>query len=303
MSSFRTSIGGQAVMEGIAMRGPELTCLSIRRPDGSIYQETVPTKRNKFDKIPILRGVVALFLSLESGYRFLMRSSEVAYPDTEEDKFDLWLKKHFGDDNKVINYIVALLAGLFSIGIFMFLPTFCTGILARLFPILIPYRTVLESILKIFIFILYIYLSSRLDDVARVFKYHGAEHKCIFCYENGEDLTVENVKKHKRFHPRCGTSFTFITLLISIFIFSFVPWNNTFMRVLYKLLCLPIIMGISYEFIRYAGKHDNLLSKVLSIPGLLVQRLTVFEPDETMIEVEISSLKTVIPTDSVMDRL
>ena len=295
MSSFRTSIGGQAVMEGISMRGPEYTCLAVRKPDGSIYKEKSNTIKNRFDKIPIIRGVAALCISLESGYNQLIRSSEIAFPDEGEDKFDLWIKKHFGDNNIIVNYLVALFAGFLSIGLFMFLPTLLTSTITSLLPSLNQFRTILESLLKILIFIGYIYFASKTPDVHRVFQYHGAEHKTIFCYENNEELNVENIKKYGRFHPRCGTSFMFITLLISIFIFSFIPWDSTLKRVLYKLLSLPFIMGISYEFIRYSGKHDNLLSKILSFPGLLIQRLTVFEPDEKMIEVAIASMQEVLP--------
>ena len=295
MGKFKTSIGGQAVIEGIAMRGPEKTCLAIRLPDGSIKTETTATKKNPYLHIPVLRGVIALFLSLESGYRYLMQSSEISFPDMEEDAFDRWIKKHFGESNKVIPAIAAVLAGFLSIAMFVLLPTVITGILAKLLPFLFPIRTVIESLLKMSIFVVYIYFSSKLSDIRRFFQYHGAEHKTIFCYENQEPLTVENVRKYGRFHPRCGTSFTVITLLISIFIFSFVPWTSTILRVIYKLLCLPIIMGISYEFIRYAGAHDNIISKLLSAPGLWIQRLTVFEPDDGMIEVAIASLQEVIP--------
>lgn len=297
MNSFRTSIGGQAVMEGISMRGPELSCLAVRRQDGSIYKEVTRTVKNKYDKIPVIRGVAALVISLTAGYSNLMKSSEIAFPEQEEDKFDQWIKKHFGNDNKIINYLIVLIAFFLSIGLFMFLPTFLTGLITYILPSLIRLRTLIEGILKVLIFVTYIYFSSKMPDVARVFKYHGAEHKCIFCYENCEELTVDNIKKYGRFHPRCGTSFMFITLLISIIIFSFIPWESTIMRVIYKLLCLPLIMGISYEFIRYSGKHDNLLSRILSFPGLLIQRLTVFEPDDEMIETAIEAMKEVIPAD------
>ena len=295
MSSFRTSIGGQAVMEGIAMRGPVYTCLAVRKPDGTIHKEINKTVINRYEKIPVIRGVAALFISLVSGYNQLIRSSEIAFPEEGEDKFDLWIKKHFGDNNKVVNYVVALLAGFLSIGLFMFLPTLLTSLITSIFHFLETFRTVIESILKLLIFICYIFLASKTPDVHRVFQYHGAEHKTIFCYENNEELNIDNIKKYSRFHPRCGTSFMFITLLISILIFSFIPWDSTIRRVLYKLLSLPLLMCISYEFIRYSGRHDNLLSKILSYPGLLIQRLTVFEPDEKMIEVAITAMQEVLP--------
>ena len=178
----------------------------------------------------------------------------------------------------------------------MLLPTVITGLIAKVLPI-DGFKALIEGLLKIAIFLCYLYLVSRMKDIRRVFMYHGAEHKTIFCFEAGEELTVENVRKMGRFHPRCGTSFLFITVLISILIFSFVPWVSTAMRVLYKLLCLPVVMGLSYECIKYAGRHDNLLSRIMSAPGLWVQRMTVFEPEDDMIEVAITAMKAVIPED------
>ena len=178
----------------------------------------------------------------------------------------------------------------------MLLPTAVTGFLARFLPIG-SFKTLIEGVLKIAIFLSYISLVSRMKEIKRVFMYHGAEHKTIFCFESGEELTVGNVRKMKRFHPRCGTSFLFITVLISILIFSFVPWTSTGLRVLYKLLCLPLIMGLSYECIKFAGKSDGIISRILSAPGLWVQRMTVFEPDDDMIEVAIEAMKAVIPED------
>ena len=285
-------------MEGIAMKGPRLTCLAVRQPDGTIRTEISETDRNPFKNIPLLRGVAAMFFALKSGYSFIMRSTDIAFPEgEEEDKFDIWLKDHFGEKtNQAIGIFSAVLAGFLSIAMFVLLPTAVTGLLARFLPI-DGFKTLIEGILKIAIFLSYISLVSRMKEIKRVFMYHGAEHKTIFCFEAGEDLTVENVRKMKRFHPRCGTSFLFITVLISILIFSFVPWGSTGMRVLYKLLCLPLIMGLSYECIKFAGRSDGILSRILSAPGLWVQRMTVFEPDDDMIEVAIEAMKAVIPED------
>lgn len=285
-------------MEGIAMKGPRLTCLAVRQPDGTIRTEISETDRNPFKNIPLLRGVAAMFFALKSGYSFIMRSTDIAFPEgEEEDKFDRWLKDHFGEKtNQAIGIFSAVLAGFLSIAMFVLLPTAVTGLLARFLPI-DGFKTLIEGILKIAIFLSYISLVSRMKEIKRVFMYHGAEHKTIFCFEAGEDLTVENVRKMKRFHPRCGTSFLFITVLISILIFSFVPWGSTGMRVLYKLLCLPLIMGLSYECIKFAGRSDGILSRILSAPGLWVQRMTVFEPDDDMIEVAIEAMKAVIPED------
>ncbi|MBQ2084891.1 MAG: DUF1385 domain-containing protein [Oscillospiraceae bacterium] len=296
--SFKTSIGGQAVIEGISMKGPRLTCLAVREPGGEIRTEISQTPSNPVKDIPILRGVAAMYLALKSGYSFIMRSTDIAFPDgDEEDKFDRWLKDHLGEKmNQTIGLVAAVLAGFLSIALFVLLPTVITGLIARVLPI-DGIKALIEGLLKIAIFLCYLYLVSRMKDIRRVFMYHGAEHKTIFCFEAGEELTVENVRKMGRFHPRCGTSFLFITVLISILIFSFVPWVSTAMRVLYKLLCLPVVMGLSYECIKYAGRHDNLLSRIMSAPGLWVQRMTVFEPEDDMIEVAITAMKAVIPED------
>ena len=253
--SFKTSIGGQAVIEGISMKGPRLTCLAVREPGGEIRTEISQTPSNPVKDIPILRGVVAMYLALKSGYSFIMRSTDIAFPDgDEEDKFDRWLKDHLGEKmNQTIGLVAAVLAGFLSIALFVLLPTVITGLIARVLPI-DGIKALIEGLLKIAIFLCYLYLVSRMKDIRRVFMYHGAEHKTIFCFEAGEELTVENVRKMGRFHPRCGTSFLFITVLISILIFSFVPWVSTAMRVLYKLLCLPVVMGLSYECIKYAGR-------------------------------------------------
>ena len=298
MSKFKTSIGGQAVMEGITMKGPKKTCLAVRLPDGSIKTEITETRQNPAAKLPIVRGVAAMVIALSEGYQHLMDSAENAFPDMEEDKFDLWLKKHFGEKvSSVVGMLAAVLAGFLSVCLFILLPTFLTGLLDKVVP-LGGLKTVVEGLLKVVIFVCYLVAVSRMKEIKRVFSYHGAEHKTIFCYEAGEALTVENVRKHGRFHPRCGTSFLFITVIISILVFSFVPWTSTLMRMLYKLICLPLVMGLSYECIRFAGKHDNLFSRVLSAPGLWVQHLTVFEPDDGMIECAIAAMTAVIPENS-----
>ena len=299
MGKFKTSIGGQAVMEGISMRGPKKTCLAVRLPDGSIMTELSDTMANPFAKIPIVRGVAALFISLKSGYSCLMKSAELAFPEDagQEDKVDAWLREHLGDKaGAAIGAVGAVLGALLSVALFVILPTFITGLIDRMVP-LGGFKAAVEGLLKVCIFIGYLYGVSRIKDIRRVFQYHGAEHKTIFCYEAGEELTVENVRKQGRFHPRCGTSFMFITLIVSIIVFSFVPWTSTALRALYKLLALPLVMGISYEAIKFAGASDGIVSRILSAPGLWVQRLTVFEPDDSMMEVAIAAMKAVIPDD------
>ncbi|MDO4566615.1 MAG: DUF1385 domain-containing protein [Oscillospiraceae bacterium] len=286
---FKTKIGGQAVIEGIAMRGPKQTCLAVRTPEGEIHTELYETKKNKLAKVPVFRGAAAMILSLAAGYKYLMRAADLAFPEEaakeeeSEKKSASWLAPAAG-----------VLGGLMAIALFVLLPTALTGLLARFVP-LDGFKTLIEGFLKILIFIGYLFAVTRLNDIKRVFQYHGAEHKTIACYEHRAPLTVESVRGFSRFHPRCGTSFMFIVILISILVFSFVPWGNTFARVGLKLLCLPLIMGISYEIIQFAGAHDNLLTKILSAPGLWVQRLTAFEPEDDMIEVAIASLIPVLP--------
>ena len=298
MAKFKTSIGGQAVMEGISMRGPEKTCLAVRLPDGTIHTEMSRTQPNPLGRIPILRGVAAMVISLRSGYGCLMRSADLAFPEEDQDdKFTRWVKQRFGQNvGAVIGVVGAVLGVLLSLLLFMFIPAWVTGLIDRFLP-LGGFKALVEGLLKIGIFLLYLTAVSRMEDIRRVFSYHGAEHKTIFCYEDGAELTVENVRKYPRFHPRCGTSFIFITLIISILVFSFVPWTEAWLRVLYKLIALPVVMGLSYECIKFAGSHDGVCSRILSAPGLWVQRLTVFEPDDGMIEVALEAMKAVIPED------
>lgn len=296
---FRTSIGGQALIEGVMMRGPSLLALAVRDPAGEIEVETQPLRPNPVAKIPLLRGVVAFVDSLVLGYRCILRSAEISMTEEEKeedkDKFDLWLEKHFGERaEKAVMTASAVAGGLLAIVLFMILPTFLTGLLAKAVP-LGGFKTLVEGALKLSIFVLYLFVISRMKEVSRLFRYHGAEHKTIATYESDEELTVENVRKNSRFHPRCGTSFLLLVLLISILVFSFVPWHSTLGRVGLKLLLLPVVMGLSYEAIKFAGRHDNPLTRVISAPGLWLQRLTTAEPDDSMIEVAIASVKAVLP--------
>ena len=297
---FKTKIGGQAVMEGIMMKGPEKSCLAVRLPDGSVHTETEPTRKNPAVKIPFVRGAVAMVLNLMDGYRYLMRSSDLAFPeDAEESKtaFDRWLEHKFGDKAaSAIGVVCGALAAFLAIAMFVVLPTFLTGLLAKIAPI-DNFRSIIEGVLKMLIFVLYLFLITRIKDIHRVYEYHGAEHKTIACYEHGEQLTVENVKKHSRFHPRCGTSFIFIVLILSILVSSVITWESTLVRAALKLASLPVVMGVAYELIQFAARHENLLCRALSAPGLWVQRLTAFEPDDSQIEVAIAAMTAVIPQD------
>lgn len=311
----KTSVGGQALIEGIMMKGPRGTAMSVRLPSGEIeteYKEAKPWRdKCKFFGIPLVRGVVGFAESMVTGYKYLMESAEKSTQGLEDEtenmsKLDRWINDHFGE--KMMNAIGAVSAVLgvaLAFFLFMWLPTalvdWVTG------GNLLKFHPLFEGIIRVVIFVLYMLLVSQMKDIKRVFMYHGAEHKSIFCYENGLELTVENVKKQKRFHPRCGTSFMFVMILLSILlssvlvlIFPALLEINRVLWILIKLLILPLVMGLGYEFIRYAGRHDNLLVKILAAPGLWMQRITTKEPTDDIIEVGIASLKAVL-TDNPED--
>ena len=298
--TIKTSIGGQAVIEGVMMRGPKLTALSVRMPDQSISTEVwdTPNSNKWYKKTPFIRGVFNFVESMTDGYKSLMKAAEKAGLDEEAEepsKFEQKLRQLLGD--KFMPFLQGCIL-LFSLAMALFFFAFLPTTLVGFFKDYISHPlalSALEGLTKIAILILYLALISNMSDIKRVFMYHGAEHKAIFCYEHGEELTVENVRKYTRFHPRCGTSFLVIVLLLSILVSSMVSWDNLWMRVGLKVLCLPIIMSLSYECIKFAGRHDNLFTRILSAPGLWTQRLTTREPDDSMIEVAIASMKKVIP--------
>ena len=298
--TIKTSIGGQAVIEGVMMRGPKLTALSVRMPDQSISTEVwdTPNSNKWYKNTPFIRGVFNFVESMTDGYKSLMKAAEKAGLDEEAEepsKFEQKLRQLLGD--KFMPFLQGCIL-LFSLAMALFFFAFLPTTLVGFFRDYISHPlalSALEGLTKIAILILYLALISNMSDIKRVFMYHGAEHKTIFCYEHGEELTVENVRKYTRFHPRCGTSFLVIVLLLSILVSSMVSWDNLWMRVGLKVLCLPIIMSLSYECIKFAGRHDNLFTRILSAPGLWTQRLTTREPDDSMIEVAIASMKKVIP--------
>lgn len=300
--TLKTSIGGQAVIEGVMMRGPKKTALSVRLPDQSISTEewATPDGNKWYKKTPFIRGIFNFVESLTCGYQSLMKAAEKAELDDEEEEpsaFEQKLRKILGDKfMPVLEGCILVFSLLMALFFFAFLPTTIVNLLKGSIshPLVL---SALEGLTKIAILIVYLAAISHMSDIKRVFMYHGAEHKTIFCYENGEELTVENVRKYTRFHPRCGTSFLVIVLLLSILVSSFVSWDNVWLRVGMKVLTLPIIMSLSYECIKYAGRHDNLLTRILSAPGLWTQRLTTKEPTDDMIEVAIASMKRVIPDD------
>jgi uncharacterized protein YqhQ len=286
MSKKYTSIGGQALIEGIMMRGPEDIAIAVRKPDGEIVLKKDPIKalpNLAFLKWPIIRGSVALVSSMVVGIKALTYSAEFFEVEGEgegESKFEKWLYEKLGD--KADNILVAIsmiFAMIFAFGLFGVLPT----VLTNFFKATIENRWALaavEGVMKIVLFLSYILLISKMKDVKRVFQYHGAEHKTIFCFESGLPLTVENVRKQGRLHPRCGTSFILFVLVISIMIFSVISWNSLLMRVALKVILFPVVAGLSYELLKYAGKNDGPVIRALSYPGLMLQKLTTKEPDD-----------------------
>ena len=306
---YRTTIGGQALIEGILMRGPEKQAIVVRTKDGLVVrQEEIKLSKEKYPFLgwPFIRGIVNFAGSMANGVKALMFSAQ-CLPEEEQEaeksRLDRWIEKRF-DDEKAEKLIVtiALIIGLsMSIVLFMLLPT----LLAGLFDGLIKSRIVinlLEGAIRITIFLIYLWLATRMKDVHREFEHHGGEHKSIHCYEKGLELTVENVRLQPRQHPRCGTSFLFVVIIISTLVFSLVRWSNPLMRMLFRLLLLPVVVAISYEINRFAGRHDNLFTRIITAPGLALQRLTVFEPDDGMIEVAIKGLELVIPEKEGSDK-
>ena len=291
----KISIGGQAVLEGIMMKGKDSYALSIRKPDGEIEVEVTDyvsfNERCHTTHIPIVRGVVAFIESLYIGLGTLMKSSEYMEDEEETKKSDDKKEKEDGDKAYLIGTLVLSL--VFAIGLFMLLPAFISNLLYKITD---KHWVVnlAEGLIRMGIFLLYVTVISKMPDIKRTFMYHGAEHKAINCMEAGDDLTPENVLKHTRFHRRCGTSFLFIVMFVSIIVFMFVKTDVIWLRLLSRILLIPVIGGISFEFIRYAGAHDNAVSRVLSAPGLWVQRLTTKEPDLAMAEVAIKSVEAVI---------
>ena len=301
---FRTSIGGQALIEGVMMRGPRKQAIVVRTQDGFVtkIEELRPLK----DRFPIVgwvfvRGVVNFVSSMSIGVRALMFSAEnVPEEEIEQpSKFDLWVEKRLGTERaeKILITFSVVLGIALSVGLFMMLPTLLAGLVSGFIEHQIV-KNLLEGALRIIIFLAYMWLATRLDMMKRVWAYHGAEHKTIFCYEKGLPLTVENIKKQSRLHPRCGTSFLFIVMLVSILVFSFTTWSNVWIRIALRLLLLPVVVGISFEVIKLAGRYDNFLTRIVSAPGKALQRLTTREPDDEMMETAAEALRLVLPDDA-----
>lgn len=321
----KTSIGGQAVMEGVMMRGPHKTVVAVRKPDGEIekkLEDNGTKKRNKILRMPIIRGCINFVESLVIGIKALMYSASFVDLEEEEEessKFDKWLEEKLGDKLKdVVIYFAVFVSIIFSVGLFMLLPAFLTkGIemIGDKITVIKPitethvFTSLFEGIIRMLIFLGYMILVSQMNDIKRVFEYHGAEHKTIACYEAGEELTVENVRKHTRFHPRCGTSFLVFVMIISILLFALLPRfdgmsgiASTLLRLLTRLALMPVVAGISYEVIKWAGRSDAKIVQLLSKPGLWMQKLSTREPDDSQIEVAIESIKPCIPEDKEDDK-
>ena len=304
---FRTSIGGQALIEGILMRGPKKQAIVCRTQDGLVEK----TEELKFikDRYPILgwpfiRGCATFLDSMVKGMQALTYSAELVPMEEqgEPDKLDQWIEKHFPEDKAqklIIGTAVVMGIGL-ALLLFVFLPAFIVGLVKPLTQSYLV-RNLSEGLLRVVILLLYMRLCCCMSDVKRLFSYHGAEHKTIFCYEHGKPLTVENVREESRFHPRCGTSFLLVVVVVSILVNAVVRLDNTFARMGCHLLLLPVVVGISYEINRWCGRHDNWLSAILSAPGKWLQHMTTNEPDDSMIECAIRAMELVIPEEKGSD--
>lgn len=296
--SKRVNVGGQAVIEGVMMRGQAATATAVRKPDGEIIvkkDEIIPLgKRYKILALPLIRGFVNLIESLVIGIKALNYSSTFFEDDEDakESKIDQWMTRVFKDKTgDVLIGISLVLSLIFSMLLFFILPTTAANIFKKIGIQNVLLLNILEGVIRVGIFLVYIYLIGKMEDIKRVFQYHGAEHKTIFCYENGVELTPENAQKFGRLHPRCGTNFMFLVMIVSIVLFTFTGWGNYLERIFFRLLLLPVVSGVTYEIIRWMGKSEGKLSKIMSYPGLMLQKLTTKEPDLEQLEVAIASLK------------
>ena len=299
--AFKTSIGGQALMEGILMRGPEKEAIVVRKPDGTLEEkvESVTSPKDKFSPFgwPIIRGSVNFVDTMIKGVKALTYSASfLPEEEAEPDKVDKWIEKHFTAEKaqKIIIGVSVVIGLVVSVGLFILLPTILAGLFYNAVESRIL-RNLIEGVIRIVIFLLYMILASKMKEIKRVWMYHGAEHKTIFCYEQGLPLTVENAKIQPRLHPRCGTSFMIIVMVVSILVFSVVNVESVWLRMALRLALLPVTVGISYELIKYAGRHDNWFTRIISAPGKALQLITTKEPDDDMLEVAIRSLELVKP--------
>lgn len=308
---FKSKIGGQALIEGIMMRGVDTSAMAVRLPSGEIHLETWAANNGKkapwYKRTPFVRGIFNFVSTLVEGYKCLTKSADLSMTDDDEPetKFEKWLDEKFGD--KIVGVVTALsmvIGVALALVLFMYFPSLISKGIGKLVRLNNFAKTLIEGIIKMLIFVAYIGLTGLMKDMKRMYQYHGAEHKTIACYEAGLELNVENVRKQTRFHPRCGTSFIFLILLIGILVFSILrlPWDNVLLRVVCKLALMPVVIGIAYELIKLAGRFDNIFTKIISFPGLKLQKLTTREPDDSMIEVAIAAMKPCIPEDKEDDK-
>lgn len=298
-----TSIGGSALIEGVMMRGNGRMAIAVCKESGDMIlkvEESKPTNKI-IAKIPLVRGLFGFVSSLMTSYKSLMYSADVSMEDALEEepqsKFDAWLTKVLGAGGMAVIGTIAMILGLvFAVGAFVFLPNIVTQLLGKWLSLGETAKRVISSVVKILVFLIYMWAVSLMKDMRRVFMYHGAEHKTIFCYEAGKELTAANACGCKRFHPRCGTSFIVITLLVSFVVSMFIPWGNGILHSALKLAFLPVIMGVAYEFIKLAGKYDNVFTRIISAPGVWMQRITTKEPDDRMLECAVLAMKGVLDT-------
>ena len=305
----KCTVGGQALIEGIMMRGPRLTATVVRKTGGELVEKTMENSspKDKFPPLgwPVIRGVVNMITSMVVGMKEITYSASFfedepddakepnAEPLTEDEKV-----RREKRDKRNEGFLMAgaiILSLLISVALFFFLPTFLVSLYPGDMPSFVMSLT--EGVVRIAILVLYIFLISRTKDIKRVFMYHGAEHKTIFTYEQGDELTVENVRKRSRFHPRCGTNFLFIVMIVSILVFAFVRWEDVLLRFAMRIVLIPLVVGISYEFIMLSAKHDNFFTRLMCMPGLWLQRLTTKEPDDSMIEVAIAATRLALEWD------
>lgn len=306
-----TSIGGSALIEGVMMRSNTKMAIAVRKPNGGIVLKVEPVKpTNKIiSKIPLVRGIVSFVMSMITSYRSLMYSADVSMEDVLEEepesKLDQWLTNALGKGlMNVISVIAVVLGTAISVGAFIYLPTLLTDLFSRYVFALNPMvKRIIVGIFKILIFLVYMFAVSHMKDMRRLFMYHGAEHKTIFCFEAGRELSAGNAREFRRFHPRCGTSFIIITLIVSIIVSMLIPWKTAALHSLLKILFLPAVMGVAYEFIRLAGKHDNLFTRIISAPGLWFQRITTKEPELDQLEVAVWAMRGVLEDYPMNERL
>lgn len=294
----KQKVGGQAVIEGVMMQSKKKRAIAVRKGDGEIVVESKKIKSwindKGIDKIPFIRGSFILIETMIEGVKSTNFSSEFFLEEEEEDKFDIFIKKIFKDkSNNVLIGFSLVLAFILSIGLFILIPTAIGGIFSKIVTNNIALNLI-EGLVRILILFIYIILISKNRDIERVFQYHGAEHKSIYCYENDLELTVENARKFGRLHPRCGTNFLFIVMITSIILFAFFGWPTPILRIVMRLICVPIVAGISYEIIRFLGKYDNSLTKIIAYPGLMLQKFTTKEPDDSQLEVALEALKAAL---------